>query len=370
MILYNKFRSHLGSSLISKIISFAVVAAVLSRPTRVPTPPTHFSGHRFSAAPTQRKQFHRRGGCAVMALHVAGQCIISEASGSKYILKHELGRGAFGSVWCCRESVSRALRAVKILSCDDQDSLESETRLARLATEHVGESHVPAFYEASRARVEEQRPRRDPMPVFIIVTEFIDGVCLGHLLKCHRDGLTEDIVRVAMADVANALSRLPQVGIWHRDVKSDNILLSKDGHCYLCDFGVSTDIASFETCGTPLFMAPEMYTGQAYNEKVDIWCLGITALQLGTGTTPVNEDVGAGAPLIRIAGCVKGVSAVSELFRESFRRELVEVLNVCLERDPALRASAADLVALKELKISGQQRRSVQAWLHAQASPQ
>jgi len=83
--------------------------------------------------------------------------------------------------------------------------------------------------------------------------------------------------------------------IIHRDIKSDNILLSMDGHVKLTDFGMCTGLDD-ETpwrhakAGTPSWMAPEMAAGKRYTANVDVWSLGIVILEMIDGQPPYMDE--------------------------------------------------------------------------------
>lgn len=97
------------------------------------------------------------------------------------------------------------------------------------------------------------------------------------------------------------MAHLHKNHVIHRDVRCSNILLTSEGEVKLCDFGLAAAIAStFDkraTCvGSPCWMAPEMLTGSndsnrndLYGSRVDVWALGITAIELADGTAPFTD---------------------------------------------------------------------------------
>lgn len=125
-----------------------------------------------------------------------------------------------------------------------------------------------------------------------LVLEFAEGGDLYfHLNKGLR--LTPDTARLYLAEIATALSYLHHLGIVFRDLKPSNILIGKDGHLKLTDFGLSrylidTSITN-SFCGTSEYIAPEMIQNGGYSFAVDWWAFGILAYQLFENILPFES---------------------------------------------------------------------------------
>ncbi|XP_051255114.1 ribosomal protein S6 kinase-related protein isoform X5 [Dicentrarchus labrax] len=104
----------------------------------------------------------------------------------------------------------------------------------------------------------------------------------------------EDEVQLFAAELGSALGFLHDLGIMHRDIKMENVLLSDQGHLRLSDFGLSRRLKrggrAFTICGTIQYMAPEVLSGGPYNHAADWWSLGIMLFSLVTGEFPVPAE--------------------------------------------------------------------------------
>lgn len=99
----------------------------------------------------------------------------------------------------------------------------------------------------------------------------------------------ENVIATIMLFCLNAMKCLNDNNLFHRDIKAANILLSTDGSVRLGDYGVAAVIKkggrdSF--VGSIGWMAPEVVSRTEYNHKIDIWSLGVTAIELATGKSP------------------------------------------------------------------------------------
>jgi serine/threonine-protein kinase OSR1/STK39 len=191
--------------------------------------------------------------------------------------------------------------------------------------------------------------------------------CLRSLRKAgligEGQGFTEEAIATVMKETLQGLDYIHSHGQIHRDIKAGNILLNSEGRVAIADFGVagwmteSGDRSTKGPCktfvGTPCWMAPEvMEQSRGYNEKADIWSVGITALELYKGYAPyakfppmqvLIKTIREPAPTLKVYADEPGKpggsasAAASERFQKFVAR--------CLQKDPRDRPSAHELLS-------------------------
>lgn len=183
---------------------------------------------------------------------------------------------------------------------------------------------------------------RDERHIWIIV-ELLTCSMIDVIRACGRR-LGEQHIAYICHEVLQALLYLHSQHRIHRDIKSDNILISASGKVLLGDFGYAAQLTQErdQRCtvvGTPSWMAPELVVGKKYDVKVDIWSLGIVCLEMADGEPPYLRESPVKA-LLYIATkpppCLKSPQSWSPNFNEFLR--------LCLKKAPADRPTTEALL--------------------------
>jgi len=199
------------------------------------------------------------------------------------IVEAEIGVGAFGRVSKVRHIPSGRYYAMKTISkkvLRRKKIVQAEWRLERDVLVKI-EPHPYVIELVSAFQT---------MTSFYLVMKYLPNGELFELLR-RRGTFAEDVAAFYAAETALALEHLHANYIIHRDLKPENLLLDKDGHVVVTDFGLAKMFQSHDElhrtlCGTDAYMAPEMVARRSYSYAVDLWSLGILIYEMVTGKTP------------------------------------------------------------------------------------
>jgi serine/threonine-protein kinase len=177
-----------------------------------------------------------------------------------------------------------------------------------------------------------------------IVTEYLKGCTLAHLLKAMKPLPEKDALKIA-ALLCEALQYLHDQGVTHRDLKPQNVMVGCDGSIRLLDFGLAKSsemrrvtFAGFSAAmGTPDYMAPEQVQGKRGDERTDIYSLGAMLYEMLTGATPFDGDNSLAAMNARVLGDPEPLRALNP----NISPQVEEIVLHAMERDPRKRYPSA-----------------------------
>ncbi|TPX40874.1 hypothetical protein SeMB42_g05842 [Synchytrium endobioticum] len=247
-----------------------------------------------------------------------------------YQVDAQIGRGAYGEVFRGIDKATGTPIAIKILdfeaeTSDDIEDIRKEIQiLATLDTPYVTK-YYGSYVKGSQ--------------LWIVMELCAGGSCLDLL----KSGVFEEThIAIILRELLMALHHVHSTGKIHRDIKAANVLFSDLGDVKLADFGVSAQITSTMTrkntfVGTPYWMAPEVIIRSAYNEKADIWSLGITAIEMAKGRPPNSSH-----PPMKVLFII--AQKDPPVLNGHFSPEFHDFVARCLAKRPSLRPHAADLL--------------------------
>ncbi|ODV95154.1 hypothetical protein PACTADRAFT_68182 [Pachysolen tannophilus NRRL Y-2460] len=250
-----------------------------------------------------------------------------------------IGRGNFGDVYKAVDRASSTIVAVKVINLEESEEDVDILIQEILFLSQLRSPYITTYYSTYIKDVS-----------LWIIMEYCGGGSCADLLRCYKC-LHEDIVAFIIRDVLRGLDYLHSQRKIHRDIKAANILLTNSGQVKIADFGVSGQITNTQLkkhtfVGTPFWMAPEVITRKTgYNEKADIWSLGITTIELINGTPPYSEY-----PPMEILFKIPK-SAPPILVGSEYNEVLKKFVKECLRRNPADRPSAKTLLQHEFLSV-------------------
>lgn len=196
-----------------------------------------------------------------------------------------LGKGAFGKVLQVRLKATGEIYAMKILK--KQFILERRQVQHTLAERAI----LTAFENPFIMNLKFAFQTRQKL--FLVMNFYQGGELLFHLSKVKR--FSEDQARFIAAELLIALGHLHSLNFMYRDLKLENILMDRNGHICLTDFGLAKQLNTEHPeantfCGTPQYIAPELLTNKPHGKAVDWWSFGVLLYELVCGVPPFYSE--------------------------------------------------------------------------------
>ena len=208
----------------------------------------------------------------------------------RYELGKLLGRGSFAKVHHARNVETGEEVAIKIM---DKDHLARSGAAQRQVMREIDimrrvrHPHVVRIHEVMATR----------RSIFVVM-EFVGGGSLdAYLVHRAGRGVGEAPARRVFQQLVSALDYCHSLGVYHRDIKPDNILVDAAGNIKVADFGLSALAGTAQreallhtVCGTPMFIAPEVFMRRGYDgARADVWACGVVLFALVAGRFPFNH---------------------------------------------------------------------------------
>ena len=255
---------------------------------------------------------------------------------SRYEIVGILGNGSMGAVY---KATHKLLDRSVALKVPRREMLQNPTSAERFLREGkalamLQHPNIVAIFDAD---IEGDLP--------YIAMEYIEGGTLRHRIA-RTKRIPIDRICDWLAELAMALDYIHQKGILHRDLKSSNILITKDNRALLTDFGIaSIDLMATITSGllgTPAYMSPEQARGEELDGRSDIYSLGVVLYEALTGTVPFYRENGLAILQQIIHEQPKPVQEI----RPETPDWVAQIAMTCLEKAPANRfQSGKEVVA-------------------------
>ena len=202
----------------------------------------------------------------------------------RYEIIEKIGTGGMADVYRAKDHRLNRYVAVKILKNEYSEDSKFVTKFRQEAQAIACLSHpnIVGVYDVGQEQ-----------DMHYIVMEFVDGITLKKYIEQKGKLSVREAVGIGL-QIANGLEAAHANHIIHRDIKPQNILISKDGTAKVSDFGIakaaSSNTITANAMGSVHYISPEQARGGFSDEKSDIYSLGITMFEMLTGRVPFNGE--------------------------------------------------------------------------------
>ncbi|KFK41345.1 hypothetical protein AALP_AA2G118100 [Arabis alpina] len=262
--------------------------------------------------------------------------ITREDPTTKYEFLNELGKGSYGSVYKARDLKTSEIVAVKVISLTEGEEGYEEIR-----------GEIEMLQQCNHPNVVRYLGSYQGEDYLWIVMEYCGGGSVADLMNVTEEALEEYQIAYICREALKGLAYLHSIFKVHRDIKGGNILLTEQGEVKLGDFGVAAQLTRTMSkrntfIGTPHWMAPEVIQENRYDGKVDVWALGVSAIEMAEGLPPRS----AVHPM-RVLFMISIEPAPMLEDKEKWSLVFHDFVAKCLTKEPRLRPTADEMLKHK-----------------------
>ncbi|KAA0165770.1 hypothetical protein FNF31_01747 [Cafeteria roenbergensis] len=267
---------------------------------------------------------------------------------TRYTVQREIGKGSFGRALLCthrRTGLTVVVKQIDVHSMDHEGRVAARAEavlLSKLA--HPSILHHHESFEDLVAT--DEGPARRTL---CIVTEFCDrGDLTSQIQQRKGSHFPESEVLEILAQICLALSYIHSRKVLHRDLKPQNVFVSRDGSIRLGDFGIARVLRhTFELAktvvGTPIYLAPEVVESKPYGARADVWSLGVVLYEVMALRRPFS---GSTIPSL-VRRILRGKYAP---LPSHYSEELRGLAHLMLSKSPGSRPSVAAVLQLPMMR--------------------
>ncbi|XP_015387446.1 serine/threonine-protein kinase 1 isoform X3 [Citrus sinensis] len=264
------------------------------------------------------------------------ESVTREDPTTKYELLNELGKGSYGAVYKARDLKTSELVAIKVISLSEGEEGYEEIR-----------GEIEMLQQCSHPNVVRYLGSYQGEEYLWIVMEYCGGGSVADLMNVTEEPLEEYQIAYICREALKGLAYLHSIFKVHRDIKGGNILLTDQGEVKLGDFGVAAQLTRTMSkrntfIGTPHWMAPEVIQESRYDGKVDVWALGVSAIEMAEGLPPRST-----VHPMRVLFMISIEPAPMLEDKEKWSLVFHDFVAKCLTKEPRARPTAAEMLKHK-----------------------